>query len=373
MEENLKQAKQYHRQKDLLAIIKIQLTAVFLIFILLSGLSSLLKDTVASWSGDIYLQVSLYLAILAVIYYLLFAGLEFYNSFLLEHKFQLSNQTVLAWIKKSTKSVLISLMMLWIFGKILYFFLRHFQDWWWLPITAVCLLFTIMLGKITPALIIPTFYKCSPLANSSLKERLLKLSKDCGVAAKDIFEIQLSKETKKVNALVAGFGKGRRIFLADTLLKGFSDDQIKAVFAHELGHIRLLHTWKIIGFGTAVSLVGFYITHLLLEKSINLFGFEHIYDIAAFPLLSLILMAVGLVLLPMQNWHLRHLEKQADMFTIRHIQNRNSFASAITKLSEQNLSDPSPGKFVELFLYTHPPIAKRLRYMGEKNEKDERN
>lgn len=54
------------------------------------------------------------------------------------------------------------------------------------------------------------------------------------------------------------------------------------------------------------------------------------------------------------------------MFTIRHIQNRDSYISAITKLSEQNLSDPSPGKFVELFLYTHPPIAKRLSYMGGK-------
>lgn len=258
MEENLKRAKQYRRQKDLLAIIQIPLTAAFLIFILLSGLSALLKNTVASWSNDFYLQVSLYLAILAVIYYLLFAGLEFYNGFLLEHKFQLSNQTVFGWIKKSTKSVLISLMMLWILGKVLYFFLRHFQDWWWLLTTTACLLLTIVLGKITPVLIIPTFYKCSPLANSSLKERLLKLSKDCGVAAKDVFEIRLSKETKKANALVAGLGKGRRIFLADTLLKSFSDDQIETVFAHELGHIHLLHTWKIIQFGTAVSLVCFY-------------------------------------------------------------------------------------------------------------------
>ena len=373
MEERLSRAKQYRRQKDLLAIIQIPLSAVFLIFILLSGLSALLKDTVASWSDDFYLQVSLYLAILAVIYYLLFAALEFYDSFLLEHKFLLSNQTVIGWLKKNVKMGLVSLMMLWILGKVLYFFLRHFQDWWWLPTTAAWLLFTIVLGKITPTLIIPAFYKCSPLANSGLKERLLKLSKNCGAAAKDVFEIQLSKETKKANALVAGLGKGRRILLADTLLKSFSDDQIEAVFAHELGHIRLLHTWKIIGFGTAVSLAGFYVTHLLLEKSITPLGFEHIYDIAAFPVLSLILMVMGLMLMPVQNWYSRHLEKQADMFTIRHIQNRDSYISAITKLGEQNLSDPSPGKFVELFLYTHPPIAKRLRYIGEKNGKGAQN
>ena len=73
-------------------------------------------------------------------------------------------------------------------------------------------------------------------------------------------------------------------------------------------------------------------------------------------------MIVGLILMPMQNGYLRHLEKQADAFAINHIQNKGSFISAITKLGEQNLSDPSPGRLEELLLYDHPPISKRLRY-----------
>ena len=95
---------------------------------------------------------------------------------------------------------------------------------------------------------------------------------------------------------------------------------------------------------------------------------NQISDIAAFPLLALVLTAVGLILMPLQNGYMRLLERQADMFALDRIQNKQSFASAITKLGEQNLSGTSPSRLVELLLYTHSPISKRLRYAMEKAE-----
>jgi len=368
MQEDLRRAKQYSKRHVQLTIIQLALTLAFLLILLFSGVSMFLKDLVAGWSRNFYLQVGLYLTLFAGIYYLVFVGLDFYSDFLLEHKFMLSNQTILGWLKKSIKKDLLALVMLLVVGEGLYFFLRRFPNNWWLPATAAWFLLTIVLGKITPVLIIPLFYKCIPLENTELKERLLKLSKGCGVGVKDVFEIHLSKDTKKANAAVAGLGKNRRILLGDTLLDNFSDEEIEAVFAHELGHIRLWHTWKILGFGSIASLACFYLTYLLFEAGISLFGFDHIYNIAAFPLLALVLMALGLILMPMQNGYMRLLEKQADMFALSHIQNKQCFASAITKLGEQNLSDPSPGKLVELLLYTHPPITKRLRYARGKEE-----
>jgi STE24 endopeptidase len=206
------------------------------------------------------------------------------------------------------------------------------------------------------------FYKCNPLANKELKERLLRLGKNCGVIIKEVFEVRLSKDTKKANAAVAGLGKGRRILLGDTLLESYSEEEIEAVFAHELGHIRLFHIAKIVGFGTAISLVSFYLTFLLFEAGISFLATNQIHDIVAFPLLALILMVVGLILMPIQLGHLRHLEKQADLFAVEHIENRQSFASAMAKLANQNLIDPSPSRTEELLLYDHPPISKRLCY-----------
>ena len=371
MDEGLRRAKQYSKRHIQLTIIQLFLTAAFLLIMLFLDASLFLKDMVAGWSQNFYLQVGLYFAVFAGIYYLLFAGLDFYSGFLLEHKFLLSNQTVFGWLKKSIKRGLLALVMLLVTAEALYFFLKRFPNSWWLLATAAWLLFTIVLGKITPVLIIPLFYKCSPLASNALKERLLSLSKNCGVGVKDVFEIRLSKETKKANAAVAGLGKGRRILLGDTLLKNYSDEEIEAVFAHELGHMCLWHTWKIISFGTAASLACFYLTYLLFEAGISLFGFDQIYNIAAFPLLALVLIALGLILMPVQNGYMRLLEKQADMFALSHIQNRQSFSSAITKLGAQNLADPSPNKLVELLLYTHPPISRRLRYAREKEENPE--
>ncbi|MFQ5799248.1 MAG: M48 family metalloprotease, partial [Bacteroidota bacterium] len=117
-------------------------------------------------------------------------------------------------------------------------------------------------------------------------------------------------------------------------------------------------------FGTAISIASFYLTFLLFKAGLSFFAFNEIHDIVAFPLLALILMIMGLLFMPIQNTYLRHLEKQADMFAIEHIQSRHSFISAITKLGNQNLSDPSPSRWEELLLYSHPPISKRLRYAG---------
>lgn len=368
MEENLRRAKKYSKRQIQLTIIQLFLTVAFLLIMLFLDASVLLKNMVAEWSQNFYLQVGLYLTIFAAVYYLLFVGLDFYGGFLLEHKFLLCNQTVLGWLKKSIKKGLLALIMLLVTAEALYFFLRHFPNSWWLLASAAWLSLTIVLGKITPVLIIPLFYKCSPLANTALKERLLNLSQNCGVEVKDVFEIQLSKDTKKANAAVAGLGKGRRILLGDTLLKNYSDEEIEAVFAHELGHVRLWHTWKILGFGTIASLACFYITYLLFGAGISLFGFGQIYNIAAFPLLALVLIASGLILMPVQNGYMRLLEKQADMFALSYIHNQKNFASAITKLGAQNLADPSPNKWVELLLYTHPPISKRLCYAKQELE-----
>ena len=367
MEEKLKQSKQSSKLKVGITIIQLILTIAFILIILIFGISAFLADLVKSWIGNFYLQVGLYLIIFSGIYYLIFLPLDFYDGFLLEHRFHLSNETMTGWGIKNLKKVLVSVPVLLIAGESLYFLLRHFPRFWWLLLAVLWMVFTVILNKIVPVLIIPLFYQCTPLPEGGLRTKLIDLSNKCGLAIKGVFEIKLSKDTKKANAAVAGYGKGRRILLGDTLLANYSEDEINAVFAHELGHVKLFHTWKILGFGMVVSLVCFYLTYLFFNAASGLFGFEQIYDIAAFPLLLLFLTLVGLVLLPVQNGYMRHLEKDADIFALDHIQDKQDFISAIAKLGAQNLSDPSPGKFVELFLYTHPPISKRLRYAGKSN------
>jgi STE24 endopeptidase len=370
MKEPSTRAKEYSRQRIRLAVYKLLLTLAFLIVLHICGASAFLRDLVMRWSRNFYMQVGIYLLIFSVVYYLLFVGLDFYGGFWLEHKFLLSTLTIVNWLKQSIKKWLLSLVVFLVAGEVLYVSLRHFPNDWWLLATAAWFLFTVVLGKIAPILIIPLFYKCNPLGNEVLKERLLELCKNCNVGIKKVFEIQLSKETRKANAAVAGLGTSRRILLADTLLENYADDEIEAIFAHELGHICLHHIWKILVFGAVISLASFYLAYLLFKISLGIFGLNQISDIAAFPLLALILMLIGLLFIPIQNCFLRYLEKQADIFALGHIPNKESFISAITKLGSQNLSDPSPGKLVEILFHTHPAISKRVLYASRENEKD---
>ncbi len=362
MKEGSKAAKRYSKISKRLTIAQLVLSVAFLIAVLLSGASLRLKAAVSGWSGNFYLQVALYLMVLAVIYDLLFVGLDFYGGYVVEHRFDLSNQTVFGWLKKSAKKWLLSLVLLLIAGEGLYFFLRCFPRHWWLWATGAWFLFTVVLQRVAAVLIIPLFYKCRPVTNEDLRERLFKLGKKCGVAIKEVFEIHLSKDTKKANAAVAGWGKGRRILLGDTMLDEYSLEEIEAIFAHELGHVRQLHIAKILAFGAVVSFVSFYATFVLFNAGAELFGVEKIHDIAGFPLLALILTGMGLVLLPVQLGYLRHLERKADMFATEHIEKAQSFDSALRKLAEQNLIDPSPSRLEELLLYDHPPVSKRLRH-----------
>lgn len=369
MEETSTKARQYSRIKTRLIITQLLLTTAFLVIVIVSGASVFLRNLVAGWSRNFYLQVGLYIVVFGGIHYLLFVGLDFYGGFLLEHKFSLSNQTVPGWLKKSIKKALLSLLMLLVAGEVLYFLLRHFANYWWLLTTAAWMLFVIILGKIVPVLIIPLFYKCTPLANEGLKEKLIGLCKKCGVGIEQVFEIRLSKETKKANAAVAGMGKGRRILLSDTLLESFSEDEVEAVLAHELGHVRMLHLWKILAFGTVVALISFFLSYLFFARAMAALGFDEISDIAGFPLLAIVLMILGFAFMPIQNGYLRCLEKQADIFAAQHLNSTDSFVSAMTKLAEQNLANPNPNRWEELLFYDHPSISKRLRYITSENNK----
>ncbi|MHC4192769.1 MAG: M48 family metallopeptidase [Planctomycetota bacterium] len=364
MEEVTTKAKQYSRSKTRLTVVQLVMTLLFLLIILFCGASLALKELVEGWSRNYYVQLGLYLFLFGAIYEVLFIWLEFYGGFLLEHKYLLSNQTFLGWVKKNAKKAMLSFLIFLPAMEALYFFLRNFPKSWWLLTTGGWLLLSVVLGRIMPTVIIPLFHKCKPMTNTDLKERLINLGRSSGVMIKDVFEIKFSKDTKKANAAIAGFGKGRRVLLGDTLLEDCSDEEIEAVFAHELGHIRLLHTWKIFGFGAVISLVSFYFTFVLFEAGTSVLAFEEAHDIGAFPLLALVLMVVGLILMPMQLWYSRHLEKRADIFAVQHVENPQSFASVMAKLASQNLIDMSPSRLEEVLLHDHPSISKRLSYIN---------
>jgi len=310
-----------------------------------------------------HLQLSGYLLVLAVAGCLLFLGLDFYGDVVLERRYGLSNQTVAGWLVRSTKEWGLSTLLIVGVLNLVYAVIRSLPHWWWLVAAVGWFVLLVLISKITPAVIVPLFYKMVPLQDSALADRLLALAGRCGVHVKRVFEIKLSKETNKANAAVVGWGRNRRIVIGDTLLTLCSDDEIEAVFAHELGHVALHHTWKLLAGSAASFVIGFYLLYLVLSPSAAALGFAGPADIAAVPLLMLWIAVFGFLSKPLQTAYSRRLEKQADLFILDKVEKPETLVSALTKLADRNLSDPHPSRLVEALFYTHPPIAKRIDYL----------
>jgi STE24 endopeptidase len=84
-------------------------------------------------------------------------------------------------------------------------------------------------------------------------------------------------------------------------------------------------------------------------------------DPAGLPFLALLLGGVGLLTMPIVNAISRWRETMADEYAIQITQKPEPFASAMTRLANQNLADVDPERWVVLLFHAHPPLRDRIR------------
>ncbi|MCP4268024.1 MAG: M48 family metallopeptidase [Candidatus Brocadiaceae bacterium] len=352
-------SKRYSLQKFILAFMGITIGIIYLVLMGLFG-SNMLKHIILLITTNQYLLIALYVLVFAVIIEIITIPLSFYGGFVLEHIYNLSNQKFSGWARDKLKKFFISIIFFIIMAETMYIFLRSFPSSWWIFITIIWVFFSVIMAKLAPVLIFPLFYKSVPINSKEVKDSLELLAEGTGININGVYKINLSKDTKKANAALAGLGNTRRVLLADTLLDSYSLDEIKSVFAHELGHHVYHHVWKMLVIGTVSGLFGFALCHIVLSKAILFLGCQSIGDIAAFPVVCIILATSGFVLLPIQNAISRRFERACDRYAIEKTNDPESFISTMDKLAEQNLADRTPNRFVELFFYSHPSISKRI-------------
>src|SRR5438270_558109 len=210
-------------------------------------------------------------------------------------------------------------------------------------------------------MLLPIFYKFAPLQNDELKARLMRLGERAGTRVRGVYEWKLSEKSKKANAALTGLGNTRRIILADTLLQNYSDDEIEAVLAHELGHHVHGHMVKMIVVQALVTLAGFWAANYVLRYAIDeQHMFQHLADFANLPLLALVASGLSLLLMPALNAYSRFTERQADLYCWKSVSDVTPYISAMEKLARQNLSESHPSRLVELLFHSHPPICMRI-------------
>ena len=359
------EARQYNRIKRWLGVADLVIGVAFLALLLLTGWNRSLRDLSIKAAGDHYvLQVFLYVLLLSVISKLLGVGLAFY-SFRMEHRFNLSNQRLGAWIKDEIKGWVLGLVLGAVIAEIIYALIRTSPAHWWIIAWLVFFALIVLFVQIAPVVLFPLFYKFAPLQNEELKARLMRLGERAGTKIRGVYEWKLSEKSKKANAALTGLGHTRRIIIADTLLQNYDNDEIEAVMAHELGHHVHGHIFKSILLEAAVSLAGFWAANWVLQYATNelhqLTRLQHLTDFANLPLLVLASSGLSMLLKPALNAYSRLAERQADLYCWKSVSSVTPFITAMKKLTAQNLSEQSPSRIVEVLFHSHPAVSKRIK------------
>src|SRR5206468_11557668 len=176
-----------------------------------------------------------------------------------------------------------------VLSEIVYALIRTSPQYWWIIGWLIFMGLFVFFAQIAPVVLFPLFYKFVPLQNDELKARLMRLGERAGTRVRGVYEWKLSEKSKKANAALTGLGNTRRIILADTLLQNYSDDEIEAVLAHELGHHVHGHMVKAIGVQVVVTFLGFWAASAVLNYAVHgRHMFETLSDFANLPLLALV-------------------------------------------------------------------------------------
>src|SRR5688572_15998040 len=364
---NEDKAARYHRLKRQASMASIAVSLVLLGGLLASGWSAGLRAISESAaartvpvSWQVAVSIPIYVLLLSAISEVVGLPLGFYSGFLLERRYELSNETLRAWLFDRAKAFAVGVLLGGGLASLVYWCMRISPDRWWLIAGALFALLIVGLTNLAPVVLLPLFYSVKPLNRDALRARLLALAERAGARVLGAYEWGLAAKTKKANAALAGIGGTRRILVSDTMLSEYSDEEIEVVLAHEIAHHVHGDIWKGIAFESVLILAGFGLASAVLAALSARLGLRSVADPAGLPLLLLAAGGVSLVMMPVAHAMSRMYERSADRFALDLTKNPAAFISAMRRLGAQNLAEEHPSKIVQWLFYSHPPIRERI-------------
>ncbi|HJZ77139.1 MAG TPA: M48 family metalloprotease [Vicinamibacterales bacterium] len=363
---NEDRAARYHRLKRQASVVSLIWSVLVLGSLLLTGWSAALRDVARTWAGnapaplqDVFV-VLIFVVFLSLLHEAAGFPLVFYSGFLLERRYDLSNESFRAWIADQAKSLGVGLLLGAGAAELVYATMRAWPSAWWLAGGVVFTALIVVLTNLAPVLLLPLFYPVKPLDRDALRARLLALAERADARVLGAYEWGLGGKTKKANAALAGLGSTRRILVSDTMLAEYSDDEIEVVLAHELAHHVHGDIWKGIAFESALVIAGFGAASFVLRIAAGHAGLRGPDDVAGLPLLLLTAGGVSLVTVPLAHAMSRRFERSADRFALDLTRNPGAFISAMRRLGAQNLAEEQPSRLVQWLFYSHPPMRDRI-------------
>jgi STE24 endopeptidase len=361
-------AADYTGDKGKLGLIESVIGAVVLLGLTLGGGLFAIDKLAFNYFGEGYSR-----GIALVIGLMLVSGIfsfpfDLYRTFRVEAKYGFNKITPKLYVLDMLKG--------WLLGAIIgiplllvaFWLMEKMGSLWWFYLWLVWLSFSLVMMAIYPNFIAPLFNKFSPLADASLKERIEALLTRCGFASKGLFVMDGSKRSSHGNAYFSGFGKTKRIVFFDTLLERLTPTEIEAVLAHELGHFKRKHIYKMMIGQFLLTLAVLALMGWVIDK-------PWFYEGLGFPLnggkaptavalmlFFLVLSVFTFWLTPLGSILSRKHEFEADAYAAEQTQ-ADDLVTALVKLYRDNASTLTPDPLHSAVYDSHPPAAIRIAHL----------
>jgi len=288
--------------------------------------------------------------------------LTVYEEYFREHKYGLATQTFGPWMGDQLKQLGVNLVLGGVLMMLLVGIVRRLPRSWWIWGAVVTMVFQTFAVLIAPVYIVPLFNKVTRLQDPKIVDPILSMARANGIPAKDVYQVDASRQTTRMSANVSGFANTMRITLNDNLLRRGSPEEIQSVMGHEMGHYVLNHIYKFTIFVSIVIFLAFVFLDQSLDWALQRWGekwqIHGVGDTAVLPLVILIVSILSFVITPIMNTYIRTEEHEADMYGINTSRQPDGFAQAAIHLGEYRKMSPSPVE--EWIFFDHPSGRNRI-------------
>lgn len=360
-EDRLTKINRYTLDKTNFSHVETIVGKVVFLFIILSGLLPWLAEGLK----DVHFVLAglVFFAIPGIIGAIADLPFDYYHIFVIEEKYGFNTRTLNTWLSDLLKSILITVIIGTALLCLLLIMVKYAGRGWWIWAWLIFFSFQILMAVIYPTVIAPIFNKFTPLEQDQLSEKIERLAESEGFTLKGVFRMDATKRSRHTNAYLSGLGKSKRIVLFDTLMDAHEDDEILAVLAHEMGHLKRNHIKKqlfVMGFS---AIVLFYLASVMItwETMYRAFGFSAMPAYAGLFLVAVLWEPVGFFLSPIAMALSRRFEREADRHSFKVMKVAEPLILALKKMARDNLSNLRPHPIYVWFNYSHPPLLERIK------------
>ena len=287
----------------------------------------------------------------------------------IEEKYGFNKSTLKTFIADQIKGLIISSALLIGLACLFIVLYNNLGDYILILFTAILFLIILFISFLYPYLS-KVFNKFTSLEEGELRTSLINMLESHGYHVRDIKVMDASRRTTKSNAYFTGYGKTKTIVLYDNLLKVMSNEQIIAIFAHEMGHGLHKDTLK----NSILSLMNIAIIVVLgwllvkFPEIYNDFGFNGVnYGFALLLLFTAVMPFVSTLLGFLTSFVSRRAEYRADEQAFKEGY-AEQLISALKVLYREDLGDLNPHPLIVLLSYSHPTLLQRARNIKKLEE-----